>query len=95
MILEIIPDNNNHIKKDVKATYNKGIFIHQIDKIIKEYIDKTEEISNREIIELIRDYDEYYKYDNYIKKRDPNILEKIKIDLENKKMSIFLKNLKK
>jgi len=94
MILEIIPDNNNLIKKDVKATYKKGIFIHQIDKIIKEYIDKTEEISNREIIELIRDYDDYYKNDNYIKKRDPNILEKIKIDLDNKKNENFFNEFK-
>ena len=97
MILDIFKEDNK-IKREIKVAFKKGIFLHQIDKIIKEYIAKTD-ISNLEIIEIIHDYDENYTNPNYLKKREPKILEKIdfekiKIDLE-KKMKILLKNLKK
>ena len=97
MILDIFKEGNK-IKREIKVVFKKGIFLHQIDKIIKEYIAKTD-ISNLEIIEIIHDYDEYYTNPNYLKKREPKILEKIdfekiKIDLE-KKMKILLKNLKR
>ena len=103
MVLDILPDDNK-IKKEIKFTFKRGIFMHQIDKIIKEYIANNPDITNMEIIELIQDYDEYYTNSKYYKQREPKILdkidlEKIKIDLE-KKNEIFIKkfqefNLKK
>ena len=98
MILDIFKEDNK-IKREIKVAFKKGIFLHQIDKIIKEYIAKTD-ISNLEIIEIIHDYDEYYTNPNpnYLKKREPQILEKIdfekiKIDLE-KKNENFIKKFK-
>jgi len=49
------------IRKEKKQTYKKGIFAPQIDIIIKEYIDNNQDNNNKDIIELIRDSDEYYK----------------------------------
>ena len=95
MILNIFPDKkNDKIKKEVNDTYKRGIFLHQIDKIIRDYIDKTPDISNIEIIELIHGYDEYYTNKIYIKKRDTKILEKIRIDLNNKNNENFIKKFK-
>ena len=96
MILDIFKEGNK-IKREIKVVFKKGIFLHQIDKIIKEYIANTD-ISNLEIIEIIHDYDEYYTNPNYLKKREPQILEKIdfekiKIDLE-KKNENFIKKFK-
>ena len=53
------------IRKAKKQTYKKGTFAPQIVKIIKEYIDNNQNINNKDIIELIRDCDEYYKNTKY------------------------------
>jgi hypothetical protein len=89
MVSDILPENNK-IKKEIKATFMRRIFIYQIDKIVKEYIAKSPDITNMEIIELIQDYDEYYTNSYYIKKREPKILEKI--DLEKIKNDLDKKN---
>ena len=95
MILDIFKEGNK-IKREIKVVFKKGIFLHQIDKIIKEYIANNPDISNLEIIEIIHDYDEYYTNSYYLKRREPKILEKIdfeKIDLE-KKNENFIKKFK-
>ena len=69
------------IRKDINSSFKKGIFTHQIDKLVKEYIKSSPKITNVEIIELIRDYDKYYSEERYANKREPEILEKI--DLED------------
>ena len=97
MILDIFKDKDK-IKNEMKITFKRGIFLHQIDKIIQEYIANNPDISNLEIIEIIHDYDEYYTNSYYWKKREPKILEKIdfekiKIDLE-KKNEIFINKFK-
>jgi len=69
------------IRKDINSSFKKGIFTHQIDKLVKEYIKSSPKITNVEIIELIRDYDKYYSEERYAHKREPEILEKI--DLED------------
>ena len=96
-------EEDNKIKKEIKeikATFKRGIFTPQIHKIIKEYIEKNPDVSNVEILELIKDYDEYYKNDSEynIKQREPKILEKInlekiKLDLNNNNEN-FIKDFK-
>jgi len=90
MVKEILPEKDK-IRQEIKTTFNNGIFTRQIDKIIREYIANNPDINNKDIIELIRDYDEYYKNKAYIKKRDPKILEKIDLD---KKSENFIKMFK-
>ena len=75
MILDIFKEDNK-IKREIKVAFKKGIFLHQIDKIIKEYIANTD-ISNLEIIEIIHDYDEYYTNPNYLKKRNQKFWKKL------------------
>ena len=85
MVKDILPEKDK-IREEIIKTFKNGIFTRQIDKIIKEYIANTPDINNKDIIELIRDYDEYYKNvknEHYIKKREPKILEKIDLDKIN------------
>ena len=82
MVKDILSDKDK-IRQDVKKAFNNGIFLRQIDKIIKEYISNSPDINNKDIIELIRDYDEYYKNQIYCKKRDYKILERIDLDKTN------------
>lgn len=53
------------IRKEKKQTCKKGIFAPRIDVIIEEYIDNNQDNNNKDIIELIRDSDEYYKNTTY------------------------------
>jgi poly(A) polymerase Pap1 len=69
MVKDILPEKEK-LRNEMISTYRKGIFISKIHRIIRGYIDNNQDINNEEIIELIRDYDEYYKNDYYIKIRD-------------------------
>lgn len=60
MVKLIFPEKDI-IRKEKIQTYKKGIFTPQIDTIIKEYFYNNQDINNKDIIELIRDYDEYYQ----------------------------------
>ena len=66
-------------EKDRKGS-SKGIIINHLDKIICNYIKKARQINNIEIIDLIYNYDIYYKDENYINKRDLDILDRIVLD---------------
>ena len=79
MVKSILSEKDNTAKEIFQA-YKKGTFTHQIDKLIKKYIKTNSKITNNEIIDLIRDYDKYYKENRYANKREPEIL--MKIDLE-------------
>lgn len=89
-------DKNNPIKKEINATWKRGIFTHQIDKIMKEYIKNSQKITNLEIIELIKDYNKYYTEDSesYIKRRDPDILSRIDFEEINDEFILKFKNMK-
>lgn len=91
LINEILP-NDNVIRNEINSFYRKGIFIGQINKNIKAYIQKNENITNEEIIELIKNYDAYYSVQRYIKKREPEILDKIDLEkIDNKFIEKFEK----
>ena len=89
-----ILSKEDKIRKDINASYKKGTFTHQIDRIIKEYIKTNEKITNKEIIDLIKDYDKYYSDQNYINKREPEILQKIDFDETNEKFIESFKEMK-
>ena len=80
LVVESILPKEDKIAKEIARFFKKGIFTHQIDKLIREYIKTNKKITNSEIIDLIRDYHRYYKEKIYENKREPEILEKI--DLE-------------
>ena len=78
--LTLILSEKDKIRNELKPAFKNGIFDHQIDKLIIEYINNNQNITNSEIIDLIKDYDKYYSEKQYVNKRDPEILNKI--DLE-------------
>ena len=78
-IKDIFPESDN-IRKEIKNCFYIGIFAGQIHRIIEKYIKDNPKITNLEIIELIRDYDEYYTNKTYANIRNPDILEKIDLD---------------
>ena len=61
-------NKDNKIFKEIKNFYRKNVFTNQLDKIIKEYINTNDNITNMEIIELIKDYDLYYSLKDFKKK---------------------------
>ena len=73
-------DRNNQIRKDINSFFKKGILTRQIEKMIEEYIKYKPNITNIEIIELIKEYSIYYSDEIYINKRDPEILSKINLE---------------
>jgi len=83
---------DNDIRKENNYFYKKGIFIGQLNKNIKSYIKNTSNITNLEIIKLIKNYDVYYSDSRYIKKREPEILEKIDLEKVDKN---FIENFEK
>lgn len=82
-------DKENPIKKEINGFYKKGVFIRQLDERIKNYIEQNDKVRNSEIIDLIKNYDVYYKDGIYKNKRNPEILKRINLetifedDLEN------------
>ena len=83
---------DNPIYTEISKFYKKGLFIHQLDKSVKEYIETNDKITNNEIIYLIKEYDIYYKDKRYLHKRDPDILKKIDLEkIENDFIGNFQK----
>ena len=81
IVKELFENNKeNKIYTETAKFFKKGIFIHQLDKSVKEYIENNPKITNNEIIFLIKEYDIYYSDKRYVSKRVPEILKKI--DLE-------------
>ena len=76
--LKVINDLNNE-KKDNISFINKNVFEHQLDKSIIHYISNSKNITNMEIIDLVKNYDIYYQEEEYERKREPKILDKIDI----------------
>lgn len=62
-ITNLIKDEKNSNIKDILSFYKRGRFISLLDKIIKEYINQNPNITNLEIIELIKNYGPYYSDD--------------------------------
>ena len=56
----LIKDEKNKIRENITKFYKKGKFISQLDKMIKKYIETNQNITNIEIIELIKSYDRDY-----------------------------------
>ena len=75
----LIKDPKNLILKERKTLFSIRTFTSLIHKIIKSYIEKNK-ITNMEIIDLIKNYDIYYQDDEYRKRREPQILNKIDIE---------------
>ena len=69
MISDIL-SKESKIRQDINSNFKRGIFTHQIDSIIKKYIKTNSKITNKEIINLIKNYDKYC-YIKYEKKREP------------------------
>ena len=82
----------NTINKEINKFFRRGVFISQLDKNIKAYIKDNSNITNLEIIELIKNYDVYYSDSRYIKKRDPDILDKLDLEKIDKN---FIKEFEK
>ena len=59
MISDIL-SKESKIRQDINSSFKRGIFTHQIDSIIKKYIKTNSKITNKEIIDLIKNYDKYY-----------------------------------
>ena len=74
-------EKDNKLKKEIGNFKQRGVFTSQIDRIMKEYI-KNKNVTNMEILELIKD-NVYYFENKYISKREPDIILS-KIDLEEK-----------
>ena len=89
-------DNDNPIRKEISAFFKRGMFMQKIDKIMKEYIKTNQKITNLEIIELIKNYNKYYtdERENYIKKREPDILSKIDLEEINEEFIQKFKEMK-
>ena len=81
VLVESLFKKDDKIYKNISAFNNKDKFDLLLDKNIKEYLKKTEYITNSEIINLIMKKDPIYEDKNHINKRDCNILNKL--DLEN------------
>ena len=97
MLNDLFKDNKNHpIRKEINALWKFGPFTKQIDKIMKEYIINNTKITNLEIIELIKNYNKYYTEDrdNYIKRREPEILSKLDFEEMNDEFIQKFKNMK-
>ena len=77
-VIKVINDLNNE-KKDNISFINKNVFEHQLDKSIIHYISNSKNITNMEIIDLVKNYDIYYQEEEYERKREPKILDKIDI----------------
>ena len=73
-------DKENPIKKEINGFYKKGVFIRQLDERIKNYIEQNDKVRNLEIIDLIKNYDVYYKDGRYKNKRNPEILKRINLE---------------
>ena len=73
-------DKNNPIMKDIISFFRKEVLTLQIDRMIKDYIKYKTNITNIEIIELIKEYGIFYFNDKYINKREPEILSKINLE---------------
>ena len=89
IIYKLFDDETNSIRKEISIFYKRGRFISLLDKMIKEYINTNLNITNIEIIELIKLYNIYYSDKRYIRRREPDFLKKIdleKIDDDFKKI---------
>ena len=80
LVNKLIKDKKAEIYKDSVSLNRKLIFEHQLNKIIQNYINNSETITNIEIIDLIKNYALFYHEDTFISKREPEILSKIDID---------------
>ena len=79
LVNNFIKEKKFAIYKDNTLEMNKLIFEDQLNLIIKNYIN-NQNITNIEIIDLIKNYALFYHEDNFIKKREPEILDKIDIE---------------
>lgn len=79
LVNNLIKDKKSVIYKDITIMMNKLIFEDQLNLIIKDYIN-SQNITNIEIIDLIKNYALFYHENNFINKREPEILDKIDID---------------
>ena len=79
LIDNVIKDQKDPIQKDRKSLISIRTFTFLIHNNIKSYVEKNK-ITNIEIIDLIKNYDIYYRDNEYKKKRDPQILNKIDIE---------------
>ena len=79
LVNNFIKEKKSAIYKDNTLVMNKLIFEDQLNLIIKNYIN-NQNITNIEIIDLIKNYALFYHEDNFIKKREPEILDKIDIE---------------
>ena len=72
LVNNFIKEKKSAIYKDNTLVMNKLIFEDQLNLIIKNYIN-NQNITNIEIIDLIKNYALFYHEDNFIKKRTRNI----------------------
>lgn len=49
------------IQKEIKEFYNKETFKYQLDKLINAYINNNNNVSNTEIVDLIKNYNFFYQ----------------------------------
>ena len=70
-------NNDNIIRKEANNFYDKDVFAYLLDDNIKKFISEKNDIENSEIINLINNYDIFYKDEKYINKRDIEIFDKI------------------
>ena len=81
LVSDLIKDkNNNIIIRDINSFMNKLTYENQLDINIKNYIRNNPDITNLEIIDIIKNYALFYYDEKFKIKRDPDILNKIDIE---------------
>ena len=87
-------DDENKIKNDIKKYIDNDEYAKTIDKNIKFYFKKNKEITNEEIIAIIKEYHPYYIDDKYKNdsKRDSNIIDFIDFNHVDRKFIETFKN---
>ena len=80
LITELSPNKN-----EVNDFLDRSQFEYLLDNNIQKYIEKSQNIENKDIISFIMNYDIYYKDDKYIDLRDPKIFDKIDFNTVNEK----------